>query len=420
MRVLQINKFHYVKGGAERYYLDIAEALRARGHEVDHLAMAHGSNLPAHPGDRFVQEVDYRGGMGAIARVKHGLRAIWNPEAARAARELARRGAPPVAHLHNIYHQLSPSIVAALHAEGVPIVQTLHDYKLVCPAYLLMTEGQICERCRGGRYGQAFRHRCLLESRGPSLIGTIEAYVHASLGTYEKIDRFLCPSRFLLEKVASFGVPREKLVHLPYFVAIERYRPATEPAPRPLECVYVGRLSREKGIATLIEAMAKLPPGRLSLRVLGDGPLREALEERGARVAPGRIRFSGYLTGDSLHEAIRTAAFAVVPSEWYENLPYAVLEPFALGRPVVGARIGGIPELVENGSTGRLHESGDSDSLAEALLWMTGAEADLPLMGQNARRRIEREHCLEDHLDRLVSLYQELRPRRVAGEETRV
>lgn len=420
MRVLQINKFHYVKGGAERYYLDISEALRHRGHQVNHLAMAHPSNLPATPGDRFVEEVDYRGGLGPVAKVRHGLRAIWNREAERAVLDLARAKKPTVAHLHNIYHQLSPSVIAALRTAGVPVVQTLHDYKLVCPAYLLMTEGRICERCKGGRYLEAVRHRCLLDSTGASLIGAAEAFLHEGLGTYRKVDRFLCPSRFMLEKVAEFGVARESLVHLPYFVAIERYRPALDPASEPLRCVYVGRLSREKGIATLIEAMGRLPQGRLKLRVLGEGPLRGELEARAETAAPGRVEFLGYRSGDALHQAIRDAAFAVVPSEWYENLPYAILEPFALGRPVVGAKIGGIPELVIDGETGRLHRSGDAASLADALLWMTGPEADLPRMGRTARTKIEREHGIEAHLDRLLAIYEEVSSGKTSGGEARV
>ncbi|MEZ4653580.1 MAG: glycosyltransferase [Candidatus Eisenbacteria bacterium] len=367
MRVIQVNKFHYLKGGAERYYLDVSELLRARGHEVDHLAMAHERNESPRSGDRFVSEVDYRGGMGFSEKIRHGIRAIYNQEAATIAREMARRrSGPTVAHLHNIYHQLSPSVIRAFHAERIPIVQTLHDYKLICPAYLMMTEGEICERCRGGRYYQATRHRCVLESRPASAIATVEAYLHASLRTYHQVDRYLCPSRFLLEKVASFGIPREKLVHLPYLVDAVRYRPSEEP-PRPV-CVYVGRLSREKGIGTLIEAMGQLPPGSLRLEILGEGPMRESLERRVAATCPDRVRFLGFRSGEELHEIIRTAAFAVVPSEWYENLPFAVLEPFALGTPVVGADIGGIPEMVENGVTGRLHASGDAESLRDALL----------------------------------------------------
>lgn len=416
MRVLQVNKFHYVKGGAERYYLDLSEALTRAGHEVSHLAMAHERNLPAGNGDAFVSGVDYRGPMSASERARQGFRSIYNREAAGLAERQARAGERPVAHLHNIYHQLSPSVIRAFARQGVPIVQTLHDYKLVCPAYLLMTEGAICERCRGGHYYQAVTHRCLLDSRGASMVAAVEAYLHAAMGTYGMISRFLCPSRFLMDKVASFGISSERLIHLPYFLPAGRYRPADGISPGEgsdgsgvLRCVYVGRISREKGIATLIDAMAMLPPGRLTLDVLGEGPLRGQLEERVRERCPdGRVRFLGYLSGDALHDAVRAAAFAVVPSEWYENLPFAVLEPFALGRPVVGARIGGIPELVWDGRTGRCFESGDSESLAHALLWMTGPQADLEKMGREARRIIVEEHAEGPHLERLFAIYREV------------
>jgi len=411
MRVIQVNKFHYVKGGAERYYLDLSDALRRRGVAVRHLAMEHPRNRPAQDGDAFVGEVDYRGSLNPLQKIRHGLRSIHNREAARQAMATARGERPVVAHLHNIYHQLSPSVVTAFARARIPLVQTLHDYKLVCPGYLLLTEGRICERCRGGRYYEAVRHRCLLQSRGASLVGAVEAYVHGGLRTYSRVRRFLCPSRFLLEKMASFGVPRARLVHLPYFLPAGRYRveppPARDP-DRPLVAVYVGRLSREKGIAVLVEAMSLLPPGRLRLEVLGEGPLREALEERARATCPdGRVRFVGYRQGEELFDAIRAASFAVVPSEWYENLPYSVLEPFALARPVVGARIGGIPELVRDGETGRTHDPGDPRALAEALLWMTGPEADLVGMGSQARRRIEVEHAEGVHLDRLLAVYRE-------------
>jgi glycosyltransferase involved in cell wall biosynthesis len=240
----------------------------------------------------------------------------------------------------------------------------------------------------------------------------VEAFWHRARGTYGRVTRFLCPSRFLLEKVASFGVPRERLIHLPYFLPLERYRPAPVPARvagEPITGLFVGRLSREKGVATLVDAMAVLPAGTVQMEILGEGPLREELEERARRVCPdGRIRFLGFRAGDALHDTIRHASFAVVPSEWYENLPYSVLEPFALGRPVVGARIGGIPELVRDGETGRLFPSGDALALAAALTWMTGPDANLPALGERARQVMERDHAEAPHLERLLRIYAEV------------
>jgi glycosyltransferase involved in cell wall biosynthesis len=395
--VLQVNKYHFVKGGADKYYLDIAASLRRHGFRVHCLAMQHERNEQASPDDAFVSESDYHAAAGIGRKLKLASRVIYNRESAATARQLVERRRPDVAHLHNVYHQLSPSVVSALSRSKVPMVQTLHDYKLVCPGYTLRTGGEVCERCRGGRYYEAVRNRCVMNSTSASLLAATEAYIHGALGTYGRIARFLCPSRFMMDKVASFGIPREKLVHLPYFLPVEAYQPASE-APENI-CLYAGRLSPEKGVATLIEAMA---------RVAGEGPLRPQLEELAQRRCPGRVRFLGYLSGEEFHDRIRRAAFSVVPSEWYENYPLAILECFALGRPVVGARIGGIPEMVIDGHTGRLHESGNAASLAEALQWMMSGEADLRAMGANARRFIETEHSEDQHIARLSSIYDEV------------
>jgi glycosyltransferase involved in cell wall biosynthesis len=407
MRVIQVNKYHYLKSGADRYYFDVSESLTKLNHQVDHLSMANERNVEAQPGDRFVEEVNYRTKMTFSQKARHGLQAIRHAQAARLAGEMVKQDAgEAVVHLHSIYHQLSPSIVGAFARAGVPMVQTLHDYKLICPGYILMTQGEVCERCKGGKYYNALKHRCLLDSTGASAVGMLEAYFHRFKGTYNKISKFLCPSRFMLEKCAEFGIEAHRLCHMPYFLPADRYRSGE--ATDLTQCVYIGRLSREKGIATLVEAMSRLPEGKLKLKVLGEGPMRKPLEDLVKERCPDRVEFMGYQSGEALMGAIRDAAFCVVPSEWYENYPFAVLEPFALGTPVVGARIGGIPELVREGITGRLHDSGNVDSLIDALLWMTSERADLPKMGREARRVIEDEHGEEAHMARLLGIYKEV------------
>jgi glycosyltransferase involved in cell wall biosynthesis len=404
MTVLQVNKFHYLKGGAERYYLDVGRLLESGGERVAHLAMQHPENLAAGPDDVFVSEVDYRSVMSLPSKVRQGLRSIYNVEASRAAHGIARRLRPAIAHLHNIYHQLTPSVVRALDAEGVPIVQTLHDYKLVCPAYLLITNGEICERCRGGRYYQTVIHRCLLDSRAASAAGMFEAYLHRWIRSYEKVRLFICPSRFLLEKLASFGVDRGRLVDLPYFLPIDRYVPAAETDGY---YVYAGRLSREKGVATLLEAHAHLPQGaRPALRILGDGPIRPALEARSLALGLTDVTFEGYQPPARLHEIVARARFVVVPSEWYENYPYAILEAFALARPVVGTRIGGIPELVRDGETGVTAPAFDPVGLAAGIGILISDPPKADEMGKAARSWVGANLAPAKHLERLVALYE--------------
>jgi glycosyltransferase involved in cell wall biosynthesis len=297
------------------------------------------------------------------------------------------------------------------------MVQTLHDYKLICPGYLLMTQGEVCERCKTKNFWNAFRHKCVLNSSAASFVATVEGYVHEWWNTYGLIDYFLCPSRFMLEKVAEFGIPRRKLIHLPYLLPVDQYKPADQPPDE--ACVYVGRLSREKGLPTLFKAMSLLPSSiNLTLRVLGEGPIEQELREFAKQKCPGRIEFLGYQTGTQLHDTIRQSAFAVLPSEWYENYPFGILEPFALGRPVVGAAIGGIPEMVIEQETGRLFESGNPESLADALSWMASPQADLQQMGKNARRFVAETCAPEPHLNTLEELYAELMQQKGANAET--
>ncbi|MBM3317748.1 MAG: glycosyltransferase family 4 protein [Candidatus Eisenbacteria bacterium] len=405
MTILQANKFHYVKGGAERYYLDVSRLLAGGGHTVVPFAMEDRRNEPTPYARWFVRGVDYRGRLGLAARAREALRAIDSAETMRKAAALVAETRPAVAHLHNIYHQLSPSLITALDRCGVPMVQSLHDYKIICPGYLLMTHGEICERCKGGRYFNAVLHKCLLDSTPASIVGWIEATLHARRGTYGKVARFLCPSRFLLEKFAEFGVPREKLVHFPYFLPLDDYAPAYAPADY---FIYLGRLSREKGIATLLQALRERSGTRLTCRILGEGPLEGELKRRAAEWKLGRVEFSGYLQGEALQRAIREAAFTVVPSEWYENLPFSVLESFALGTPVVGSRIGGIPEMVLDRETGLTFAPGEATELAAAIDWMEAHPSEAVEMGRRARRMDEERYAPEPHLRRLVELYREV------------
>ncbi len=407
MVVLQANKFHYVKGGAERYYMDVSRRLAVRGHTVVPFAMHHDRNEPSEYARFFVDEVDYHGPMGLVHKARAAVRSIYSRETVRKIEDLIDVQRPDVAHMHNIYHQISPSLIHVLHRHGIPMVHTLHDYKVVCPGYLFMAGGRVCECCRGGRYYNAVAQRCLLNSRAASLVGAVEAYVHDWLKTYHKVALFLCPSRFLLEKVAEFGMPRERLHHFPYFLPLEEYRPGFE---RSDYFIYLGRLSREKGVATLLAALRRRGGGRLTCRILGEGPLEEQLKRQARDWGLRNVEFSGYLQGEALHKAIRGAAFTVVPSEWYENLPFAVLESFALGTPVVGSRMGGIPEMVLHEETGLTFTMGDSLELADALDWMEARPERAVEMGRTARRLVETRYSPEEHLSQLEALY-----RRVAS-----
>jgi len=399
MRILQVNKFHYLRGGSERYYFDLSEALVRAGHDVVPFSMRHERNRPSPYESSFVGEVDFHETRGAGERLRLAGRFVHSAEAQEKIAALIERVKPDVAHLHNVAHQLTPSILAPLHAAGVPVVQTLHDYKLVCSSYLLFANGETCERCRGGRHFQAVLQRCHHGSFAKSLLGFAEMSWHAVKRSYDAVALFLCPSLFLREKCVEFGVTEGRLVHLPYFLPTEGYEPATAPGSYAL---FAGRLSREKGIATLLEAARRLGDHRLI--VLGEGPLSHELAAK-ASADHSPVEFRGYVEPEELRTLVRGAAFVIVPSEWYENLPYAVLEAFALGKPVLGARIGGIPELVHEGETGALFDPGDAAGLAAAWRSLLASKEHLATMGRRARHLIESELAAPQHVRRVVELY---------------
>ncbi|MBU1702540.1 MAG: glycosyltransferase family 4 protein [Candidatus Eisenbacteria bacterium] len=407
MNILLINKFHYAKGGAERYYLDISRLLREAGHQVGHLSMAHPRNVPATEADAFVEEVDYHKSMGGLGKLKAASRVLYNRESVRRVRELVRARRPHVAHHQNIYHQISLSVVRELARCDVPMVMTLHDYKPVCPAYLLMVGGEICERCRKGRFYHAAMNTCILNSRPASILGSLEAYLHTLWGTYDQIALYLCPSRFLVDKVGEMSQRPIKLRHLPNFLPTDDFKPVYEGDP---VVVYAGRLSREKGLPTLIEAARRQNVGRgWKLRILGEGPLRAELEAKVTEWGlEDGIRFEGFCSGEDLKEVIQSASVVVVPSEWYENQPYAILEAFALGKPVIGSSIGGIPELVRADRTGWTFPPGDADGLGMAMREALDHPEQTREMGREARRLVEKDHNPALHMERLLNIYEEV------------
>ena len=263
---------------------------------------------------------------------------------------------------------------------------TLHDYKVVCPAYTLFSGGRPCERCRGGKFSRAAFRRCAKGSLGKSALLAAEAYLHGPvLRSYEKVDLFLSPSRFLLDKIREMGFARPAAL-VPNVFFPGRFPPAGPALGRRI--VFAGRLAREKGIATFLRAVRDIPS---DVRIIGTGADEGEFRAIAAEAGSASIRFLGRLPFPKLLDEIRDSLFVVCPSEWYENLPYAVLEAFAMGKPVVAARIGGLPELVRDGETGLLFEPGDAGGMKRRMTALLDDPAGAALIGKDARRFVERE-----------------------------
>ncbi|MFH1681980.1 MAG: glycosyltransferase [Candidatus Eisenbacteria bacterium] len=403
MKILEINKYHYLKGGAERYYFEVSRLLERAGHEVIPLAMRTDRDLPTPHRARFVSETDYRKPSPFLRRVREAGRVLWNGEAYARVQEIVERHRPDVAHLHNIAHQLSGSVVAALAWAGVPAVQTLHDYKLVCPAYRRFRDGKPCDSCLRHRYWEAVRHRCVLGRRSASLVAAVETALYTATGLYEKgIALYHAPSRFMKETMVRWGIRADRIAHFPYTIDLEAYRPAARDDDGSF--LFLGRLSEEKGLPVLLEAAARVPGARIL--IAGEGPMREAMEREAAACGLGGVRFAGYLHGEDLFDAIRSCRALLLPSEYDDNSPLVIYEAFALGKPVIAARRGGIPEMVRPGETGLLFPSGDGPALAEAIRELDRDERLARTLGRNARAFLEAECGQERHLERLMDLYE--------------
>jgi glycosyltransferase involved in cell wall biosynthesis len=404
VRILHVNKFLYRRGGAESYMEDLASLQAQAGHHVEFFAMAHPENRPARFGDRFPAHIELEPPPPSfVGKVRGAGRVLWSTSARRGMAEVADDFAPDVVHLHNVYHQLSPSVLQPLARLGLPTVMTLHDYKLACPTYQFLDNGSPCEACIDGGFREAVKRRCKGGSLSASALCATESWLHRRTGAYGPVARFVSPSRFLAAKMARAGVYPDRLRWVPHFVDHEAIAPKTDPGG---DVVFAGRLSAEKGVDTLIAAMGRLGPGTV-VRVAGEGPERERLEALAADVAPGQVIFHGRLGKADLLSLLRSACVVAVPSCWYENQPMIVLEALASGVPVVASDIGGLPELVEPGVTGALFPPGDAEALASALAPLLAQPERALAMGRAGRAEMARTHAPAVHLARLDDVYHE-------------
>lgn len=401
MKVLSVNKFHYIKGGADRLYLEWSELLEKKGHEIVYFSMQHERNQSTTYARYFVENVEFFDNGGRRNLPGMALRVLYSRQARRRIELLIEDTRPEIAHLHNIAHQLSPSILDSLKKQGLPVVQTVHDYKFGCPTYSFFTQGQVCERCKGHHYYNAALHRCNRGSLSASLLNCVEMYFHQLIGIYDKVDLFISPSDFLREKMIEYGFSPERIIWIPNFVDTNQYVPSYTSDGYFL---FVGRLVSFKGVSTLLEAMRSVQESLLY--IVGEGELREQLEARAKEESIQNVSFLGYQSGPELKSLIANAMFTVTPSEWYENMPYAILESFALGTPVLAANIGGMPELIEPGVNGLLFEPGSVVDLVEKIRYLLLNRQQLASMGKRARAKIESEYDAETHYERVMQAYE--------------
>ena len=446
MRILLANKFFYHKGGVETYFFALAEGLQALGHEVAFFSMQHPKNEPSYWSKYFVSEKDYNGKISAFRKVKEAGSLIYSFEARAKFDALLREFKPDIIHLNNVHRQLTLSILDApyLKEHHVPVVYTAHDYILLCPAYTMVNgRGEICDACLDKHFIHATKNVCVKGSRAKSALATLEAEFLKFHHAYDKIDLIIAPSKFMKHKLDEGGFA-DKTVVMQNFLTDSQMAMAQhvtshhkfedaasgDPDKRPY-FLFFGRLSKEKGILTLVRAFlqaagltknktasqntaqgARVLPDTWDLHIVGDGPERSAIEELIASADPRAascIHLLGYKSGEELQREVGNARFTVLSSEWRENMPYSGLESLAAQTPVIGARIGGISELVEEGRTGFGFTSGDIEDLACVIPHAVSVVRDDYAAMQSICATYVAQRCGQDvYIRELVNLYHEL------------
>ena len=401
MRIAMANNYYYIRGGAERVLFEEKKILEAHGHQVPVFSQTHPQNEFSEFSDYYSPFKDWRN-ISRFQKVPMALNIMYDRRTARGFDRFLEATDSNIVHAHNIYGGLTTSILDIAKRKGVPVVMTLHDYKLICPSYSMLNRGRVCEGCRNGRFIHCLLNTCHKESLTASGVYCIESYLNKWLHKYDTIRYFICPSMFSLRKHADHGIHRDRLLHIPNFVNSADHEPSHKEGNYAL---YVGRLSKEKGILTLLTAVEHL---NVPVRIVGDGPLKAEYEDIARNKRMTHVIFEGYKTGEDLKQLYENAAFLVLPSECYENAPMTILEAYACGKPVVGANIGGIPEMIDHGKTGMLFEMRDAEQLAECIENLWSNKSLCRQIGHAARNKVEREFSSELHYEHLMELYRNL------------
>lgn len=417
-RLLSLNTYHYRRGGSDVVFLDHDAMFRTQGWDTAVMAMHHPKNESSLWSRFFADEIEFGHEYGMMDKLAMAGKVIYSGEAKRKISALLDEFPADVAHAHCIYHHLSPSVLVELKQRGIPTVMTAHDLKLACPAYKMLNRGGVCEKCRSGNLLHLVANRCIRDSLPVSALIMAESVVHKSLGLYRRnLDRVVAPSLFYKQKLMEWGWPERQLAYIPNYVDAAAYTPRYEPGDY---FFYFGRLAMEKGVATLIRAAAQ---AKVKLRIAGTGPEGDALKALASELG-GDIEFLGFVSGEPLWKWVRGARAIVLPSEWYENAPMSVLEAYACGKPVIGAHIGGIPEMLKSGETGWLFESGNVSALAASLSQLSNTpDEQVSAMGKAARDYVSTTFTAARYLREMLGLYTtlgvELDIERVLGEMSR-
>lgn len=399
MKILMVNKFLYPRGGSESYMLYLAEHLKKMGHEVEYFGMFDENNTVGNSAELYTQNMDFH--SKGLKRFLYPFKIIYSFEAKKKITEVIDNFKPDIVHMNNINFQLTPSIVYGIKKRGVPLVQTVHDYQMICPNHLLYNfdKNTPCEKCVEGSHINCIKNKCIHGSLVKSLIGVIEAKFYSLFKTYKKVDLFICPSNFLENKLLSakdFYKGKTKTIH--NFINKEKFSIIDKKEDSYI--VYVGRLSKEKGIENIAGAAKLLP--EYTFVVAGNGPDEKMLE------GIENINLKGFVSGDALTELMGNAKLLLLPSVCYENCPLSILEAHSLGVPVVTMNSGGMAELVKNGITGTLVDEPTPEGIAKKIKETIENEEYYEILKDNCKNEKDNILSVETYAEILIKEYEKL------------
>lgn len=381
MRILLVHKFFNYNGGADVFFFEVGRVLKEHGHEVAYFSTLSDRNLDSEWSKYFIEAPDFKSG-NPVKKLKALYNIPYNKEAKKRFAELLDDFKPDLVHCFNIMTQISPSILFAASERDIPVVISLNDYKHICPCYKLFHHGMICEECGGGSFYHCVSHKCAHNSLAFSLASAVESYVHSWIKAYDQISLFLFASDFMAETTESFWGKRLNRGKL-----MNPFKVPAEPEYKEGEYgLYFGRLIDEKGVDVLLKAIEKSPD--VPFIIVGNGPEEEALREYAKQKSIKNVKFVGPKWGVELDEYLNNCRFVVVPSTWHENFPYVILQAFAAGKPVIGSRRGGIPEMITT-DRGYLYEANDVDSLSNYMEHLWANPSLCVEMGKAGREYVE-------------------------------
>ena len=386
LKILICHNFYQSRGGEAQTVFRDKKLLEKKGHSVILFS-------------RDNKEIN---NYGLIQKVKLFFDIPFSFTTCREIKRIVERQKPDIAHIHNVFPLITPSVYYALKRMDVPIVQTVHNYRFLCPnALFLNNEGKICERCKGGNFFNAIVGKCYRNSYLQTFGMAFTLWLHNKLRTFiNKIDVFISPSNFLKNKLIEGGIPKEKIVVKAHLIECEEIKPSYD---FDNYAVYMGRLSREKGLFTLLKAWKGVPS--FTLRIMGDGSIRNELENFVVQKEIANVEFLGFIKGPKRFGVLRKAMFMIFPSEWYETFGYALVESFACGTPVIASKIGAMTELIKEGKNGLLFEPGNIEDLRKKILYLIENPKLIIPMRHYARKITEEKYSSEVGYKNLMQIY---------------